>query len=516
MATAVITIVNSQVLTLTGHLGYSGTCAGVWEYVDSLNNEYAIVGVSDKISIVDVTDPFNPVEKFSIPALPGQSSLWREVKTHRKYAYAVSEGGGGVICIDLSQLPASINYNHWYGDSTIAGQIDDAHTIAATDNYIYVFGASDIAPGGCIIASIADPMNPHFVGLYTENYIHDGYVRNDTLWAGEIYAGQFSVIDVTNKSNPTLITVESTPGQFCHNVWLSDDGSHAFTTDEVGGAPLGSFDVSNVNNIQMVAAYFTDSLPNEEVHNVRVLNDYLICPSYGSQLTIVDADHPDNLIEIARAPTDFNGSPPWLCWDASPYLPSGNIIATDIDGGLFVYQVNYQRACYLEGTTVDSLTGLPLNNVQVEILLANKQVTSDLTGVYKTGVADAGTFDVKFTKSGYKTKTYTGVTLVNGVTTNLVAELVSLSTGISENQPISMNVYPNPFNGSFTLKLNPDLLMPESFISISDVAGRSVYEMKITSGETSISLPEGLAAGIYTLFARGMKEELIPIKLTKN
>lgn len=402
-------------LNLLGHLPYpSNTCAGIWQYVDSLGNEYALVGVDDRVAIVDVTNPVLPVEVFSVPALPGQASLWRELKTYGKYAYAVSEGGGGLIVIDLSNLPAGINSKHWYGDGAIANQLGSAHTIAVTDGYAYIFGTGNLANGGAVIVDLADPWNPTYVGQYSMNYIHDGYIRNDTLWAGEIYAGQFSVIDVSDKSAPVLLTTHATPGQFCHNTWLSDNSHYLFTTDEVGGQPLGSFDVSNLSNIDLIDVYLTDSMPTHEVHNVRVLNDFLINPSYGSQLTICDAARPDNIIEIANYPT---GS--FLCWDASPYLPSGHIIVADVDGGVYILEPNYIRACYLEGDVTDSLTGLPVNNVSIRINPINKQTKTNLLGEFKTGYAVAGLYDIEFRKPGYVTKLISGVSLTNGQLTQL-------------------------------------------------------------------------------------------------
>lgn len=403
-------------LNLLGHLPYpNNTCAGIWHYVDSLGNEYALVGVNDRVAIVDVTTPATLSEVFSVPALSGQSSLWREIKTYGKYAYAVSEGGGGVIIIDLSGLPTSINSKHYYGDGAILNQITSAHTIAVTDGYGYIFGTGNgLANGGAVIVDLTDPWNPVYVGQYNQQYIHDGYIRNDTLWAGEIYAGQFSVIDVSNKANPVLLATQQTPGQFCHNTWLTDDSRFLFTTDEINGQPLGSFDITDLSNIKLVDTYFTDSMPNEEVHNVRVLNDFLINPSYGSQLTICDGARPNNIVEIASFPT---GS--YLCWDASPYLPSGRIIVADVDGGVYVLEPNYQRACYLEGTVTDSITGLPINNASVTINPSAKVVSTSLIGEYKTGFATAGTVDVEFKKAGYVTKTITGVSLVNGQLTNI-------------------------------------------------------------------------------------------------
>lgn len=412
------TSAHSQVnLQLLGHLAFpSTTCAGVWQYVDSLGNEYALVGAGNGIAIVDITDPANPALLFTVSAA---QSLWRELKTYGNYAYAGTEGGGGITIVNLSYLPDSVPSKVWTGDGAIAGQLSSSHTVGITDGYLYVYGAN-IGNGGVIIADLnADPWNPQYVGQYQTEYIHDGYVLNDTLWAGEIYAGQFSVIDVTNKSNPALVATQATPGAFCHNTWLSDNGKYLYTTDEVNNAPLGVFDISNLSNIQLVETYFTNLMFSEEVHNVRVINDFLICPSYGSQITIVDGARPENLVEIASYPT---GS--FLCWDASPYLPSGNIIATDVGGGLYIFAPYYVRACYLEGIVTDSITGLPINTASVQILSTSISTLSNITGEYKTGIPDSGTYAIEVSKAGYVTKTFTGVTLTNGNLAQLDAELV--------------------------------------------------------------------------------------------
>lgn len=414
----------SQVnLTQLGHITYAPqSVAGVWHYVDSVGHEYALVGASDRLSIVDVTNPAAPVEVQFVQAIPGQESLWREVKTYGHYAYSGSEGGGGIIVMDLSNLPGPISYYHYYGDGAIANQITTTHTVAVADGYLYIFGSGNgLSNGGAVICDLADPYNPTYVGMYDQNYVHDGYIRNDTLWAGEIYAGQFSVIDVSDKSNPILLTTQATPGAFCHNTWLSDNSTYLFTTDELNNVPLGSFDVHDINNIKLLDTYFTDSMPDQEVHNVRVLNDFLINPSYGSQLVICDGARPSNIIEIANYPT---GS--FLDWDASPYLPSGNIISTDVDGGFYVFAPNYVRACYLEGNVVDSVTGAALNNVKVDVIGLTKNITTDLLGDFRDGTVYAGTYDIEFSKPGYKTKSYPATVLANGVLTNLNVQLVPL------------------------------------------------------------------------------------------
>jgi hypothetical protein len=62
--------------------------SNIWGYVDSLNNEYALVGTQDGVRIVDVTNPVAPVQRFLVS---GNNSSWREIKTCGKYAFVTTE-----------------------------------------------------------------------------------------------------------------------------------------------------------------------------------------------------------------------------------------------------------------------------------------------------------------------------------------------------------------------------------------------------------------------------------------
>ena len=75
----------------------------MWGFVDlDDHREYAVVGVSNATAVIDVTDPVNPREVGSVP---GNNSLWREVKVyqffdsglnrHRAYAYISTEAALG-------------------------------------------------------------------------------------------------------------------------------------------------------------------------------------------------------------------------------------------------------------------------------------------------------------------------------------------------------------------------------------------------------------------------------------
>jgi hypothetical protein len=108
-----------------------------------------------------------------------------------------------------------------------------------------------------------------------------------------------------------------------------------------------------------------------------------------------------------------------------PYFPSGNIIASDIEQGLFVLIPTYTRACYLEGIISDSLCGGPLDGVEVSIQAIGLSETSDLNGSYKTGTPQAGTYTVTFSRVGYQTLVLENVELQNAVVTELNVSMLA-------------------------------------------------------------------------------------------
>ncbi len=476
------------------------TTAGVWHYVDSLNREYALVGTKDGISIVEVT---NPDTCIFVLQVPGISNSWKEVKAVGRYAYAVTEGtdssGDGLQIIDLRYLPDSAPAHYWNGDGPIAGLLHNAHSITVDNRYAYINGHHIAAlHGGVIIADLANPVNPHFVGADTMNYCHDSYVRGDTLWASEINAGQFAAYDITDRTNPVLLASHPTPNAFNHNSWLSDNGRVLFTTDEINQAPLAAYDVSNFANIELLDQYtvLNTVIPgnNNEVHNVRVLNDFLINACYGSQVTIVDAARPANLVEVGNFPIYTS-----LSWDADPYLPSGNILATGRTTGLYVLSPTYVRACYLEGVVKDSVTGIPLNGVDVQILATYANDITIETGEYKTGYPAAGTYDVQFSKTGYITKIITGVVLDNGVLTTLDVLLIPVNVNVSDIRVNpSISVSPNPFRETMQLHINEDIFKHHSSMTfvLKDLTGRIVLNSLVTSQDLKITRGK-LAEGIY-------------------
>lgn len=494
-------------LTLLGTLNYpQQTLAGCWHYNQSSGKEYALVGAANGISIVDISNPVTPIE---LVQLRGVQNLWHEIKVVGDYAFAVTEGQdpnglwNGVQIINLSFLPDSAPNYFYMGDGVIANQLLKGHSITASGKTIYVNGHNITSLGrGVLIIDVNDPLNPVYEGAVTNRYCHDSYIRGNTIYTSDIGDGLFSVYDISNPVSPVLLATQNTPGNFNHNAWLNDDGHVLFTTDERSGSPVGAFDISDLNNISLIDTFYNGNFTNNEAHNVRVINNFLINASYGSQVTIADAAYPDNIIETGSFVT--GGS---LCWDADPFPASGNIIVTDMNSGnLFILAPQYIRACYLVGMVTDSVTGLEIVNAAVDILSPAVSKLTDFLGNYRTGYADSGTYIVQYSKTGYVTKQIS-VTLQNGVQTIQNVSLVPIGSGLHEFEPTDVIVFPNPSSEYVNIS------SPVSITGwkITDRIGRLVAKSSdnFISGEKIQIDLNTLSAGSYSIELKSATKSIL-------
>ena len=119
---------------------------------------------------------------------------------------------------------------------------------------------------------------------------------------------------------------------FTHNAWVSDDGNYVFTTDETSDAYIGSYDISSVSNIQEVDRIQSNPGSNSIPHNTHVDGDFLVTSWYRDGTTVHDISDPTNLVQVAYYDS-YSGSGNGFdgCWGTYPFLPSGNIISSDIN-----------------------------------------------------------------------------------------------------------------------------------------------------------------------------------------
>ena len=471
----------SMNINLLSNLDYNNDLSDVWGYAND-TGEYALVGVYNGISVVDVTNPYDPVE---LGFFNGPESIWRDLKTWGDYLYCINDedgdGGAGLQILNLEEL-INGDSNPTYIENMSLG-FETAHNIFIDENgVLYVFGANYGIGGALMYDLVTNPENPPLLGVFNDYYLHDGMVRGDTLWGGAINDGVFTVIDVSDKQNPEIIGSHATPNNFSHNCWISDDGDYLFTTDEVSGAYVAAYDVSNLNDIEEVDRIQAWSPQTNVIpHNTHVDGDFIVTSYYADGVSVVDVSNPSNLVEVGYYDTseDYSGSGFNGAWGAYPWLPSGNILVTDIETGLYVLEPKYTNACFVEGVITDSNTGLPIGNAQVQILGSSTIVYTDLGGYFQTGLAVDGTYELLISSSGYNDYIQT-VTLNNGQIINLDTQLSLLGsyntqlsvinaitlTGLSQ---ASVNISNEIVDYQFSSSTNGELLvtLTEGTYSIS-------------------------------------------------
>jgi choice-of-anchor B domain-containing protein len=416
-------------MSLVSQVSYQQELNDVWGWVDPVSGvEYAIVGTTTGTSIVSLEDPTNATEVLFIP---GPFSTWRDMKSWGNHVYVTNETDNGLLVIDMTGHPNNITWYEWEpmlddinGDTK---QLESCHNLYIDEfGWCYLVGCNFNNGGAMFIDVFSNPGFPEFVGYGAPVYSHDAYVRDNRFYASEIYAGNLTIYDVTDKSNPQALASQQTPFAFAHNAWLSDNSQYVYTTDELANAPIGAYDISDLSDIKEVDQFLPIETLGDGVipHNVHVWQDWLIISYYSDGGIIVDASKPDNLIEVGNFDTFFGGGQGFNgAWGAYPFLPSGLVLVTDIGNGLYVLDANYVRACWLEGTVTNSLNGNPIPGASIVIESTQPNLgTTDIAGKYQTGQAIPGTFDVVFSATGFFPKTVSAE-LDNGVLTMLDVQL---------------------------------------------------------------------------------------------
>lgn len=328
----------------------SGSGNDCWGYVSPSGREYALVGLNNKVAVVEITNPASPV---IVSTIPHTSSTWGDIKVYGHYAYAVTEASGtGIQVIDLGQVDSGI--------VTLVRTITSpgrTHNLALNPDsgYLYTCGSNE-GTGTTMCFSLLDPSNPVRVGAnsLTTNYQHDanvvtyhsGPLAGRELWFGCSESRGVDIYDVTNKNAPFLVKRVIYPNMgYCHQAWLSADRKYLYVDDELDESNSGGtmntrslvFNVEDPANATYVTS-FTSGLPSID-HNQYVVDGFTFQANYQSGLRIFD------LAQNAEAPTQvgaydtypssngasFNGA-----WSNYPFFPSGTVIVSDINSGLFI------------------------------------------------------------------------------------------------------------------------------------------------------------------------------------
>lgn len=311
----------------------ASSAAGNYGYTSPDGRRFALTGLSDGLSIVEVTDPRAPRR---IAHIPGAASQWREVRTYREYVYVTTEARAGLDIIDMRNPSQPRKVRSW------TETFSSAHSlwIDTGRGLLYAHGtknAGGVASGMRVLALEPDPENPREVGSFGDFYIHDSYGRGNVLYAAAINAGFVALLDVADPGRIREITRFNTGGRFTHNTWLTDDGRYLFTTDEVPNRPLEGWDLRDPLAPRKVTEFL--AAPNTIAHNVMVDRNRLLVSHYTEGVQLLDIANPEQPRRLGFYDTypggagGFNGA-----WGAYLFPGSNIIVVSDISGGLFVVE----------------------------------------------------------------------------------------------------------------------------------------------------------------------------------
>ncbi len=323
-----------------------------WGYVSPSGREYAIMGLACSVAFVEVTDPLNPV---IVGEIPGPCSIWRDTAILGEFAYTVIDGSGvGVQVIDLTGIDG--------GTVTLSATVNpagfmSAHNIVINEDSGLAYVVSSNINTGITALDLSNPTNPVWAGEWTETNVHDAQVVSYTSgpFAGReiafvcapFIAAGFQIVDVTDPGAMfTRSTVSYPNASIGHQGWLSEDRRYFFFGDEGDESNSGLttttyvFDVQDLDNPFLLTTFTNDECAID--HNMMVRGSNLYLANYSTGLRIYNVSDVNNIEEVGYFDThpesnvtDYVGA-----WGVYTGLPSGIVLVSDRQRGLFVFDVS--------------------------------------------------------------------------------------------------------------------------------------------------------------------------------
>ncbi len=335
--------------------GNPSTGSDCWGYTSPSGREYALFTHESGTAVVEITDPSNAQ---IVGEIDGPNSLWRDIKVFGIRAYAVSEGGSGIQVINLANVDLGLVTLE---NTVTTGGSAATHNVVLNEESGYLYRAGG-GSGLRIYDLNASASNPPYIGSWDDRYVHDAqiitYPDGSGQWAGREIAfccagtnngwneTGLTILDITDKGNIVqLAHLQYAQNNYSHQGWLSEDRNYFYLNDELDEQNTGSLtttriiDVSNLNSPFQAGTCTTGSTSID--HNLYIRGDVMYQANYRSGIRVFDISDRLNPVQTTWFDTypgsdvaSFNG-----LWSVYPFFPSGTVIGSDLERGLFVWRL---------------------------------------------------------------------------------------------------------------------------------------------------------------------------------
>ena len=310
------------------------------------NEEYAVIGSTEGTHIFQLTSDNQLIPKGFIKGRFSDPSVHhRDYMHYQNYLYAVSdEGVASLQIIDFQYLPDSVYVIK--EDTVNFGRvhtlfIDTLNARLYSCTHRSTVNTQTIA-SPMKVFSLADPLNLVEIWSGPDDIpeVHDCYVTNNKAYLNCGYDGlrvyDFSVL-------PPLYTESISIYQdqgYNHQGWLTPDGKTYLFADETNGKRVKKCNVNG--NLVQIDRLFGENWENGSIpHNMMCDNEFAYVAYYNEGFFIYDLRYevPQKIAFYDTYPQEnpfqMNGN--WGVWSD---LPSGRILASDRQNGLFVFGFN--------------------------------------------------------------------------------------------------------------------------------------------------------------------------------
>ena len=472
--------------------------------------EYAVIGSTMGTHIIDITDPANPNEVVMVDgAFQGTGVTHRDFHVLENYLYAVCDQGASTLqIINLSDLPNSISIAY---DSDSLFNIAHNIFIDTTAKKLY---ACDVAgtnnsntwDSPLMVFDISNPTQPtllHDMSGFINN-THDIWVENDTAYINIPSTG---LVIYDFSSIPLSIgSLTSYPDQGTnHSGWKKND-LYIFA-DENHGYDLKLVNTSSLGNLTISSLINSDVDPSSIAHNIIIKEQFAFISYYHDGLQVFDISNPSNPLKIGYydtyLPDHHNGYAG--CWGVYPLLPSGNILISDIQSGLFVLKLIHNEITICESDSI-LLNGSPIYaegyyyDFPVDSLgyttvdITELSYYHPLSNYFTVSIADG---DSVFLEGNYQTQAgvYVDSLISSWGCDSIVITTLNIETGvsISNYSKKTATIYPNPSTHLINIE---SAYLGE--VILYDLLGNSIASYFKQSNKLVIPV-HSLSNGIYLL-----------------